>query len=160
MIHMTISYVHHAHLRIEFEDCDSMGVVYHPNYLRFIERSRVDFLRIHGLPFTSMLNLGFGMVIGEIHSFYWRPARFEEKLHVYTRQVSFGGKKLAIEQMIVQEKLSEHEQTAPMNRLPGRVFGATVQLTCIELASMRSSLFPDDIAKILSGLTTQLRIRP
>jgi acyl-CoA thioester hydrolase len=153
---METSKVHHAHLRVEFEDCDAMGVVYHPNYLRFIERSRVSFLKEHGLPFASMLNIGFGMVIGEIHSFYWRPARFEDELHVYTRQVTFGEKKLTVEQIIVQEKLSIQEQSMPMNRMPGRVFGAKVHLTCIELASMRSAAFPEEIAKILSRLTIAL----
>jgi acyl-CoA thioester hydrolase len=36
-------------VRIYFEDTDSGGVVYHANYLKFMERSRTEWLRSMGI---------------------------------------------------------------------------------------------------------------
>ena len=36
--------VHHFPVRVYFEDTDLSGVVYHANYLRFMERARSDML--------------------------------------------------------------------------------------------------------------------
>jgi acyl-CoA thioester hydrolase len=153
---MTDYHIHYAPLRVEFEDCDSMGVVYHPKYLSFIERSRVDFLRDHGIAFSELMRSGYAMVIGEIHANYWRPAKFEEELHVYTRQVLCVHKKISIEQVIVRDKLSAEEQLFPMSRIRGRVFGATIGLTSINLQTMRSAPLPDHYESILSALTVQI----
>ena len=35
--------------RVYFEDTDSGGVVYHANYLKFMERARTEWLRSLGL---------------------------------------------------------------------------------------------------------------
>ncbi len=40
---------HHFGLRVYFEDTDLSGVVYHANYLRFMERARSDMLRAAGV---------------------------------------------------------------------------------------------------------------
>ena len=37
--------VHHWPIRIYYEDTDSGGVVYHSNYLKFMERARTEWLR-------------------------------------------------------------------------------------------------------------------
>ena len=47
-----LSAVHHFPLRIYFEDTDLSGLVYHANYLRYMERARSDMLRLlgHNMP--------------------------------------------------------------------------------------------------------------
>ena len=40
---------HHYRARIYFEDTDLSGIVYHANYLRYIERARSDMLRLAGI---------------------------------------------------------------------------------------------------------------
>ena len=37
--------IHHWPIRIYYEDTDSGGVVYHSNYLKFLERARTEWLR-------------------------------------------------------------------------------------------------------------------
>ena len=148
--------IHYAPLRVEFEDCAAMGVVYHPNYLRFIERSRVDFLRQHRFPFKALMNSGFAMVISEINAKYWRPARFEDQLHVYTRQVLFSEKQVSIEQIIVRDLLSPADQILPARKIAGRIFVGMVHLTSIDLSTMRSTPFPSSTAEILSSLTVKI----
>src|SRR5882724_6057094 len=41
-------------VRVYYEDTDFSGVVYHANYLRFMERGRSEFLRISGAGHQDM----------------------------------------------------------------------------------------------------------
>ena len=41
--------VHVLPLRVYYEDTDLSGVVYHANYLRFMERARTEFFRLAGI---------------------------------------------------------------------------------------------------------------
>ena len=40
---------HRFPVRVYFEDTDLSGVVYHANYLRYMERARSDMLRVAGI---------------------------------------------------------------------------------------------------------------
>ena len=40
---------HRFPVRVYFEDTDLSGVVYHANYLRYMERARSDMLRLVGV---------------------------------------------------------------------------------------------------------------
>ena len=39
---------HHMEIRVYYEDTDFSGIVYHANYLRFMERGRTNHLRLMG----------------------------------------------------------------------------------------------------------------
>ena len=39
---------HHMQVRVYYEDTDFSGIVYHANYLRFMERGRTNHLRLMG----------------------------------------------------------------------------------------------------------------
>src|SRR5689334_11690131 len=39
---------HHMQVRVYYEDTDFSGIVYHANYLRFMERGRTNHLRLKG----------------------------------------------------------------------------------------------------------------
>ena len=41
-------------VRIYWEDTDAGGIVYHANYLRYMERARTEFLRTLGLEQRKM----------------------------------------------------------------------------------------------------------
>lgn len=148
--------IHTAKVRVEFEDCDAMGVVYHPNFFRYIERSRVDYLRIHKIPYGSMLGLGAGLVIAEIHAHYWRPARFEDELFVYTRQIDLSEKRMVLEQFMTRDPLDGAAAIKPMSKISGKVFGARMTLASIDLGTMRAAPLPLAIAKVMEPLTVEV----
>jgi YbgC/YbaW family acyl-CoA thioester hydrolase len=148
--------IYHNELRVQFEDCDLMGVVYHPNYLNFIERSRTAFMRESGIPFQEMVTRGFGMVIKEIHARYYRPARYEDLIHVYTRQRKLSGKEIHLEQFITQEAIDKEDQFLPIEKIKGRIFCADMHLVCIQMSTMRSTVFPEFFTAIFSPLTCEI----
>ena len=46
---------HHLPIRVYFEDTDLTGIVYHANYLRYMERALTEILRYAGLDHTSAM---------------------------------------------------------------------------------------------------------
>lgn len=70
-------------VRVYFEDTDAGGVVYHANYLKFLERARTDWLRAHGIS-QSQLKAGRGLLfaIVECNVRFRAPARLDDELAV------------------------------------------------------------------------------
>jgi acyl-CoA thioester hydrolase len=71
-------------VRIYYEDTDAGGVVYHANYLNFMERGRSEFLRERGLSVGEMHNMGIIFPVVAIDINYRAPARLDDLLEVET----------------------------------------------------------------------------
>ena len=48
-------------VRVYLEDTDSGGIVYHSNYLKFLERGRTEWLRNLGIDQSSLKKIDFVM---------------------------------------------------------------------------------------------------
>jgi acyl-CoA thioester hydrolase len=73
-------------LRVYFEDTDAGGVVYHANYLRYMERARSDMLRLLGIDQRGALESGAGVyAIADLAIRYRAPARLDDALTVRSR---------------------------------------------------------------------------
>ena len=78
--------VHRFAVRVYFEDTDLTGVVYHANYLRYMERARSDMLLLVGIDQAGQLAAGEGYwTVADIAIAYKRPARMGEDLIVESR---------------------------------------------------------------------------
>ena len=55
-----VGHEHHLPIRVYFEDTDFSGVVYHANYLRFMERARSEMLRAAGVDQRAAFDAGEG----------------------------------------------------------------------------------------------------
>ena len=51
---------HRFPVRVYFEDTDLSGIVYHANYLRYMERARSDMLRLAGIDQRAHQESGGG----------------------------------------------------------------------------------------------------
>ncbi len=93
--------VHLFALRIYFEDTDLSGVVYHANYLRYMERARSDMLRLAGIDQRSAQADGEGAwAITDLALKYRAPARIDDALMVRSRMVAVRGASVVIAQTI------------------------------------------------------------
>ena len=73
-------------VRVYYEDIDVGGVVYHANYLKFMERARSEWLRALGFDQTDLrVRDGLLLVVISAEIRYLKPARFEDLLCVTTR---------------------------------------------------------------------------
>jgi acyl-CoA thioester hydrolase len=74
---------HHFAVRVYFEDTDFSGVVYHANYLRFMERARSDMLARAGVDQRGAHDAGLGVyAVAELRIKYRTPAKLDDALVV------------------------------------------------------------------------------
>lgn len=72
---------HRFALRVYFEDTDLGRIVYHANYLKFMERARSDMLRAAGVDQRMALDTGLGVyAVTELAIRYRRPAGLDDDL--------------------------------------------------------------------------------
>ncbi len=101
--------VHHFPLRVYFEDTDLSGLVYHANYLRYMERARSDMLRIAGIDQRANHEGGAGVyAVTDLQIRYRRPARLDDDLMVASRVADVCAASCAIHQRVMrgQEELT------------------------------------------------------
>ncbi|HWJ71030.1 MAG TPA: YbgC/FadM family acyl-CoA thioesterase [Sphingobium sp.] len=73
-------------VRVYFEDTDLSGVVYHANYLRYMERARSDMLRVAGIDQRAAHEAGVGSyAVAQVNLRYHAPARLDDALIVRSR---------------------------------------------------------------------------
>ncbi len=84
-----------------FEDTDMTGVVYHANYLRYMERARSDMLRGLGIDQRAQHSAGEGYwAVADIAIRYLRPARLHDALTVESRIVRVRAAACVMQQTI------------------------------------------------------------
>ena len=92
---------HFFPIRVYFEDTDLAGIVYHANYLRYMERARSDLLRVLGIDQRAAQEAGEGVyAVADLAIRYLRPARLEDALVVETRCLAVRAASVEMEQTI------------------------------------------------------------
>ncbi len=90
----------HYSMRVNYEDTDFSGFVYHANYLKFCERARSDYLRQKGVDQKAMFANGDAFVVRRMDCNFLAPARFEDELTVETEFKEMAGARFELFQAI------------------------------------------------------------
>lgn len=105
-------------IRVYYEDTDMGGIVYHANYLKFIERARSDWVRELGIDQRAMKEEeGAVFAVRRIECDYVMAARFDDRLEVWTEMQSVTGARLVLRQQVTRDG--------------AMVFTATVTIVCL-----------------------------
>ncbi len=92
---------HRFPVRVYFEDTDVGGVVYHANYLRYMERARSDMLRLLGIDQRAAMDGGEGVyAVAEAAIRYRAPARLDDDLIVRSRVTQLSPARCVIAQSV------------------------------------------------------------
>ena len=96
---------HFLPVRVYYEDTDFSSLVYHANYLRFMERGRSDFLRLAGVSHRELATRPepLGFVVREAHVRFRAPARIDDALIVRTRVVGARGARCPFHQSVERD---------------------------------------------------------
>jgi acyl-CoA thioester hydrolase len=90
--------------RVYYEDTDAGGVVYHSNYLNFMERCRCEWLSSIGYDIADVQeNHGVIFVVREADIKFDLPARLFDNLRVTVQALQVGKVKLVVEQKIYNQ---------------------------------------------------------
>jgi acyl-CoA thioester hydrolase len=102
---------HHLQVRVYYEDTDFSGIVYHANYLRFMERGRTNHLRLMGAEQHALFaeaeaeTPSFAFVVRSMRIDFHKPARMDDVLDVVTWPVAVKGASI----MLAQEVRRGHD---------------------------------------------------
>jgi acyl-CoA thioester hydrolase len=95
---------HHMQVRVYFEDTDALGMVYHANYLRFMERGRTNYLRLLGTNQRELFEdvqedaSGFGFVVRSMTIDFFKSAFMDDVLDIITRPQEVKGASITLVQ--------------------------------------------------------------
>ena len=84
--------------RVRYAETDQMGVVYHANYLIWMEIARTELCRMRGVRYRDIERLdGLVMVVAEAQCRYHSAARYDDEVlargflkHAHPRMITFG----------------------------------------------------------------------
>ena len=126
-------------IRIYFEDTDSGGVVYHSNYLKFMERARTEWLRSIGIDQRHLKqDHQIMFVVHRIDIQYKLPARFNDDLIVKSELKDIGSSKIEFRQMIY--------------RNDEMLIDANVDIACIDSEKFKPVRIPPTIKQTMESL--------
>jgi acyl-CoA thioester hydrolase len=95
---------HEMQVRIYFEDTDFGQIVYHANYLRFMERGRTNYLRLLGADHRALFEQtrdeapGFAFVVRSMAIEYFKPAFMDDVLDIITVPEEIRGASITLSQ--------------------------------------------------------------
>lgn len=110
-------------VRVYYEDTDFTGIVYHANYLRYMERARSDMLRQAGIDQRAHQESGGGAyAVTALNIRYRAPAKLDDALLVVTRLAKVRAASVDIHQRVMRsgEILTEADVTAALVGATGR----------------------------------------
>ena len=99
-------------IKIYYEDTDFGGVVYHANYLKYLERARSEAIYSLGLSNLKLQkDYGTLIVVKSCNIKYKKPAKFEDDLEVLSSVISKTRTSFSMLQIIKrnEEIISEAE---------------------------------------------------
>jgi acyl-CoA thioester hydrolase len=97
---------HRMQVRVYYEDTDFSGIVYHANYLRFMERGRSNYLRLLGADQRALFAEaeteapGFAFVVRSMQLEFLKPARMDDLLEIITKPIEVRGASVTLGQEV------------------------------------------------------------
>ena len=121
-------------VRVYWEDTDAGGVVYHASYVRFLERSRSEWLRTRGIAQERVRDvLGVLFVVRDMQLEFVAPARLDDELDVTIESFERRSASLSFVQCILRRA-----DRAVLTR-------ARVRAACIDAETWQPCRIPDQL---------------
>jgi acyl-CoA thioester hydrolase len=93
-------------IRIYYDDTDAGGVVYHSNYLKFMERARTEWLSHLNLEIMRLADVyGIIFVVRAAKIEYFKPARLSDRLEIHVELLEMKRSSVVFKQEVMCEDL-------------------------------------------------------
>lgn len=137
-----IPHGHEMEVRVYYEDTDFSGVVYHSNYLKYMERSRTEWLRHLEIFHTDLEQDDSAFAIHRMSLKYGPPAKIDDLLIVRTKLEKLTGARSFLRQEVLRTEPDGRETM---------LCGADVEVAFINHGG-GAKRFPDDLRAKLEGI--------
>jgi tol-pal system-associated acyl-CoA thioesterase len=126
--------------RIYFENTDAGGVVYHSEYLKFLERARTEWLRHLGFTHQALgKKYSMMFVASQIAIDFVKPARLDDMVAVGVEVESLGRARIVFHQEI--------------RRDDDTLVRARVTVACVGIEGLKPMEIPEDVRNKLEAAT-------
>jgi acyl-CoA thioester hydrolase len=122
--------------RVYWEDTDGGGIVYYANYLRFLERSRTEWLRACGWSQQALMqDPGIVFTVVSLQVDYRRPARLDDALDITCEPRREGAATLRFAQQVLRRN--------PAGGAAAELLvSADVRVACLDARTLRPRRLP------------------
>ncbi|MBE1236229.1 YbgC/FadM family acyl-CoA thioesterase [Phaeovibrio sulfidiphilus] len=132
---------HYFPVRVNWENTDAAGIVYHSNYLNYAERARTEGLRLLGVSQTAAIEeLGVAFAVARAEIDYFRPGRLDDLLIVETTIARLGGSIMDMEQTIWRQD--------------ERLATIMVRVACVTVEGMKATRIPPPLRALMKDLVS------
>jgi len=123
-------------VRVYYEDTDAGGVVYHAQYLNFMERARTEMMRHLGFEHTVLLQqYQYVFVVHSLHVQYKKSAKLDDLLEITCTLSKIGYSSVEFLQTILLK-----QQT---------LVAAQIKLACVDEVTFKPISVPPAVKKIM-----------
>jgi len=127
-------------VRVRYAETDQMGVVYHSNYLNYLELGRVEWLRSLGYSYAELEKKGVLLPVVHADLNYRFPARYDELIRVETEVSSIGKSSIEFSSQLYNEN--------DTLLLEGKV-----KLVCLNADTFKPISIPADLRNLMGEVT-------
>ena len=144
-------------IRVYIEDTDAGGIVYHANYLKYMERARTEWLRSTGYGRQQLKTIGIMFVVSGMNIRYLAPAKLDDQLVATASLIKLKRASLVLRQEVYLLKDSPSQSIdQPVNQHitePSRtkLCTAEVNIVSVDRLSFKPCAF-DPIKEALMNL--------
>ena len=135
-------------VRVYYEDTDAGGIVYHTNYLKFMERCRTEWLRNLGIEQQSLLEQSVGFVVKDLAMKNAKAAIFNDMLSIRCQVVELRKASILFSQSVYRvsdpAKNNNHNDKSDHKEL---LVSAEIRVACVDLNKMKPIAIPDFILR-------------
>lgn len=124
-------------VRVYYEDTDAAGVVYHSNYLGYMERARTEWLREHGISVAELAKNGSVFPVVRMQIDFKAPAQHDDLLEIRTVPLKAGGSSFTLQQQVLCS------QTGKL------LVDAVVVLACVS-PGLKARRLPPELRQLLT----------
>jgi acyl-CoA thioester hydrolase len=114
-------------IKAQFHDLDPMQVVWHGNYVRYLEQARCALLDRIAYNYTEMEASGFAWPVVDLRIKYVRPVRFAQEIVVSAQLVEYANR-LKIEYRVRDQATGEVLTKATTVQVAVRIESGELQL--------------------------------
>lgn len=142
---------HEHRVRVRYAETDQMGVVYHANYLVYMEEARIRLMAALGFPYEEVEERGMAMIVRRAEVRYRSPIRFPDEVGIRTRVPRVGGASIVYEYRFERVRTGELLATA------------RTEIGCVRRSGgeLRAAPLPEEIrAALLAAGASGERERP
>lgn len=131
--------IHILPLRVYYEDTDAAGMVYHANFIKYMERARTDFLRLMGIWLRDWTTRedAIQFVVKSVNIEYMASAFLDDAIRVVSIPKEMKSASMTIDQEVLRG-----------DTLLAR---AIIRVACLDNKS-RPRRLPDEVKKKLAPL--------